>query len=323
MRVLITGISGFAGSHVTEHLLKNVPSIEIHGIIHRHDRRIQHLREQITLHRGDLRNALWVNELIQTVLPDYTLHLAAWSDVGGSWQQPWITYELNIQCQLNLLEALSRWTNDCRTLVVTSNEVYGLVQPEDLPIDEYTWFRPNNPYGVSKVAQDMMALQYWNSHKLPTMRARSFNHIGPGQADDFVASAFARQIAEIEAGLREPIVRVGNLNAQRDFTDVRDIARAYWMMLTDAEAGEVYNVGSGASLPIYWILNTLLELSDSKISVETDPARLRPSDVPVSVCDNSRLKDATGWQPEIDLRKTLSDLLSGWREQVKTSATEQ
>lgn len=316
MRVLITGISGFAGSHLAEYLLEQVPSIEIHGIIHRHDRRIQHLRERLTLHRGDLRNALWVDELVQSVLPDYTMHLAAWSDVGGSWQQPWITYELNIQCQLNLLEALCRWTKECRTLVVTSNEVYGLVQPDELPINEQTVFRPNNPYGVSKVAQDMMALQYWNSHKLPIVRARSFNHIGPGQADDFVASSFARQIAEIEADLRKPIVRVGNLNAQRDFTDVRDIARAYWMMMTSGKAGEVYNVGSGASLPIYWILNTLLELSRAEISVETDPARLRPSDVPVSMCDNSRLCSDTGWKPEIDLRDTLSDLLEGWRLQI-------
>lgn len=316
MRVLITGISGFAGSHLAEYLLEQVPSIEIHGIIHRHDRRIQHLRERLTLHRGDLRNALWVDELVQSVLPDYTMHLAAWSDVGGSWQQPWITYELNIQCQLNLLEALCRWAKECRTLVVTSNEVYGLVQPDELPINEQTVFRPNNPYGVSKVAQDMMALQYWNSHKLPIVRARSFNHIGPGQADDFVASSFARQIAEIEADLRKPIVRVGNLNAQRDFTDVRDIARAYWMMMTSGKAGEVYNVGSGASLPIYWILNTLLELSRAEISVETDPARLRPSDVPVSMCDNSRLCSDTGWKPEIDLRDTLSDLLEGWRLQI-------
>lgn len=276
------------------------------------------MREHLTLHRGDLRNALWVDELVKEVNPDYTMHLAAWADVGGSWQQPWITYELNIQCQLNLLEALCRWSKQCRTLLVTSNEVYGLVQPEDMPINEQTLFRPNNPYGVSKIAQDMMGLQYWNSHKLPIIRARSFNHIGPGQADDFVASAFARQIAEIEAKLRDPIVRVGNLNAQRDFTDVRDIARAYWMMITSGEPGGVYNVGSGASRPVFWILNTLLELSSHEISVETDPDRLRPSDVPISMCDNSRLRNDTGWQPEIDLRETLSDLLDGWREQIKS-----
>ena len=169
MRALLTGVAGFAGSHLAEYLVQQ-PNMELHGVIHRHDRRIQHFRNRLTLHRRDLRNALWVSELVQTVQPDLVFHLAAWSDVGGSWQQPWTTYELNIQCQLNLLEALRRWQPTCRTLVVTSNEVYGLVQPDDLPIDEETPFRPNSPYGVSKVTQDMMALQYWNSAQLPTIR---------------------------------------------------------------------------------------------------------------------------------------------------------
>jgi len=316
LRVLLTGIAGFAGSHLAEYLLRET-TVEVHGVVHRHDRRIQHLVSQLHLHRGDLRNALWVSELIQTIQPDVMLHLAAWSDVGGSWQQPWTTYELNIQCQLNLMEALRRWTPTCRTLVVTSNEVYGLVQPEDLPIDEATPFRPNSPYGVSKVAQDMMALQYWYSHRLPTIRVRSFNHIGPDQADDFVASAFARQIVEIEAGLRAPIVTVGNLDAQRDFTDVRDVVRAYWLLLERGEAGEVYNVGSGQSHPVRWLLETLLALASTPVEISVDPARLRPSDVPISTCDNRRLVATTGWQPQIALRDTLRDLLNFWRIHIK------
>ncbi len=315
MRALLTGIAGFAGSHLAEYLLHNT-AVEVHGVVHRHERRIQHLREQLHLHRGDLRNALWVSELVQTVQPDILLHLAAWSDVGGSWQQPWTTYELNIQCQLNLLEALRRWSPACRTLVVTSNEVYGLVRPEDLPIDEQTPFRPNTPYGVSKVAQDMMALQYWYSHRLPTIRVRSFNHIGPNQADDFVASAFAHQIAQIEAGQRPPVVTVGNLEAQRDFTDVRDVVRAYWLLVQQGTAGEVYNVGSGQSRPARWLLDTLLELSTVHVEIRIDPERLRPSDVPVSRCDNRRLVEATHWQPQIDLRTSLRDLLDFWRMQI-------
>ena len=206
MRVLLTGIAGFAGSFLAEYVLQQ-EDVELHGIVHRHDRRIQHLLPHITLHRGDLRNALWVSDVVQEVQPDIALHLAAWSDVGGSWQQPWTTYELNIQCQLHLLEALARWRPQCRTLTISSNEIYGLVRPEDLPIDEDTPLRPNSPYGVSKIAQDMMALQYWNSHRLPVIRARSFNHLGPGQSADFAASAFARQIAEIEAGQRPPVVQ--------------------------------------------------------------------------------------------------------------------
>jgi GDP-4-dehydro-6-deoxy-D-mannose reductase len=260
-----------------------------------------------------------VSEVVQAVAPDYLLHLAAWSDVGGSWRQPWTTYELNIQCQLNLLEALCRWRPTCRALVVTSNEVYGLVQPEDLPIAEETPFRPNSPYGVSKVAQDMMALQYWNSHRLPTVRVRSFNHIGPGQADDFVASAFARQIAEIEAGLRPPVVAVGNLEAQRDFTDVRDVVRAYWLAINHGEPGAVYNVGRGEAHPVRWLLDTLLSMARVQVELVVDPTRLRPSDVPVSVCANGRLLEATGWQPEIELPNSLRDLLDDWRRQVRAT----
>ncbi len=316
MRVLITGIAGFAGSHLAEYLLRE-HALELHGVIHRHEHRIQHLAHQLQLHRGDLRNALWVSELVQEVQPDVMMHLAAWSDVGGSWQQPWTTYELNIQCQLHLMEALRRWTPTCRTLVVTSNEVYGLVRPSELPITEDTPFRPNNPYGVSKIAQDMMALQYWHSHQLPTIRARSFNHIGPNQADDFVASAFARQIAEIEAGLREPKVAVGNLDAERDFTDVRDVVRAYWLLIERGAAGGVYNIGSGRHYPVHTLLDTLLSLIKTHVDVELDPARLRPSDVPISVCDNQRLVAATGWQPVIDLRASLTDLLNYWRRHLQ------
>lgn len=318
MKVLLTGIAGFAGSFLAE-MLVNEPNVEVHGVVHRHDRRIAHLAGRLHLHRGDLRNAVWVGEMVEQVRPDYALHLAAWSDVGGSWQQPWTTYELNIQCQLNLLEALRRWQPACRTLVVSSNEIYGLVTPDDLPIDEDTPFRPNSPYGVSKIAQDMMALQYYNSHKMPIIRARSFNHLGPGQADDFAASAFARQIAEVERGLREPVVRVGNLNAERDFTDVRDVVRAYWLLIQQGEAGLCYNVGSGTSHSIRWLLDTLLELTPASIKVELDPTRLRPSDVPRSYCDNRRLKQATGWQPKIDLRTALQDLLDSWRAQLARS----
>jgi len=322
VRVLLTGIAGFAGSHLAEYLVgkgaAETPP-EVHGVIHRHDRRIQHLRNRLQLHRGDLRNGLWVNEMVQEARPDLVLHLAAWSDVGGSWQQPWTTYELNIYCQLNLLEALRRWSPQARTLVVTSNEVYGLLAPEDLPVDEETPFRPNSPYGVSKVAQDMMALQYWLGYGQPTLRARSFNHIGPGQADDFVASAFARQIAEIELGLRPPVVTVGNLDTERDFCDVRDVVRAYWLIVTQGTPGEVYNIGSGQRTSGRRLLETLLELTQAQVAVEVDPARLRPSDVPVSVCDPRRLMAATGWQPTVDLRQSLADLLEYWRKELRQS----
>lgn len=319
MRVLITGIAGFAGSHLAEYLVREAPQVELHGVFHRQDRRIHHLIDCLTLHQGDLRNALWVSEVVQEVQPEIVVHLAAWSDVGGSWRQPWTVYELNIHCQLNVLEAMRRWTPECRALVVTSNEAYGHVLPADLPIDEETPFRPSSPYGVSKVAQDAMALQYWQSHRLPTVRARSFNHIGPGQSDEFAASAFARQIAEIEAGLRPPVVKVGNLAAERDFTDVRDVVRAYWLLARLGQAGMAYNVGRGVARPVRWLLETLLALSPASITVEEDPARMRPSDIPRSVCDNRRLVEATGWQPQVALEQSLRDMLEDWRATVQAA----
>jgi len=315
VRALITGIAGFAGYTLAQYLLDK-PDVEIHGVIHRHDWRIRALLGRLHLHKGDLRNPSWIDEVIQQVQPDVLLHLAAWSDVGGSWSQPWVAYELNIHCQLNLLEAVRRFAPACRVLVVGSNEVYGRVRPADLPVDEETPFRPNSPYGVSKIAQDMMGYQYWGNYGLSIVRVRSFNNIGPGQADDFVASAFARQIAEIEAGLQEPVLRVGNLEAVRDFTDVRDVVAAYWLAAQRGQTGAVYNVGTGQGHTIQSILDKLLEMSDVSIRVEQDPARLRPSDVPVMVCDNRRLVDATGWQPRIELRRTLQDVLDAWRRDV-------
>ncbi len=316
MPVLITGIAGFAGSHLAAYLLQHT-ACDVHGIVHRHDWRILDLRPQLTLWRGDLRNPVWVSEVIQKVQPDYLLHLAAWSDVGGSWEQPWTTFELNVQTQLSLLEAIRRHAPDCRLLSVGSNEMYGKIQPHDLPIDEETPLRPHNPYGVSKAAQDLLAQQYWLSYRLDIVRVRPFNQIGPGQSDDFAASAFARQIAEIEAGQRPPIVRVGNLAAQRDFTDVRDMARAYWLAVRHGQAGAAYNLGSGQAHSVQSLLDFLLAASNRTITVETDPQRLRPSDVPISYCDSRLFQEATGWQPQISLETTLRDLLDDWRQRVR------
>ncbi len=319
MRVLITGISGFVGSVLANYLLSSGfgRSLELHGTIHRADSRIQNLRGRLHLHKGDLRNPSWIERVIATVRPDYTFHLAAWSDVRASWDQPWAVYELNISCQLNLLEALRRHTPETRVLAVASSEVYGLVEPDDLPIDESTPLRPNSPYGVSKVAQDLMAQQYGYSYGISAIRVRSFNHIGPGQSDNFVASAFARQIAEIESGLQQPVLKVGNLEAERDYTDVRDMVRAYWLALKYGEPGGVYNIGSGSSVPVQKLLDVLLELSDVQITVEQDPKRLRPSDVSRIVCDPNRILKETGWVPEFTLRESLADVLKYWRETVR------
>jgi len=315
MRALITGIAGFAGSHLAEYLLRHT-DCTVAGVLHRQSGRVAHLRERVTLYQADVRDAAAVAEIIADVRPDLIFHLAAQSSVPISWQHPWTTFEQNVHGQVNVLQAVAQQHLPARILVVGSNEEYGLIQPDDLPIDEDTPLRPHSPYGVSKVAQDLMGWQYYRSYNLAVIRVRPFNHIGPGQGDRFVAPAFARQIAEIEAGQREPILRVGNLATQRDFSDVRDVVRAYWLAVTTGEPGQVYNIGSGAGQSIQALLETLLGLARVAIQVEPDPALMRPSDVPVSVCDCRRLQAATGWQPRISFEESLRSILDDWRERV-------
>jgi GDP-4-dehydro-6-deoxy-D-mannose reductase len=312
MRALITGIAGFAGSHLAEFLLQET-DWEVWGTIHRTDHNVAHLRDQLHLVSVDLRDPEAVVHLVQQARPDRVYHLAGQSYVPASWHDPWATFEVNVRSQINLLEALLAAELTPRVLVVGSNEEYGPIRPEDLPVNETAPLRPANPYAVSKVAQDMVGLQYFLSHGLPVVRVRPFNHIGPRQREEFVASTFAKQIAEIEAGLRPPVVRVGNLEAQRDFTDVRDMVRAYYLALERGEPGEVYNLGSGEAHSIQELLEILLELSTVEVTVEQDPARMRPMDVPVSVCDATKFRTQTGWAPQIPFRESLRSVLEYWR----------
>jgi GDP-4-dehydro-6-deoxy-D-mannose reductase len=223
----------------------------------------------------------------------------------------------NIQSQLNLLQAILDLGATPRMMVVGSNEEYGLVRTEELPVTEDTPLRPNSPYGVSKVAQDMLGLQYFLSHQLPIVRVRPFNHIGPRQAPGFVAPDFALQIAQAEVGERPPRITVGNLEVQRDFTDVRDMVRAYHLAITMGLPGDVYNIGSGQSHSISELLETLLSYSRVNINVEKDPERLRPSDVPVVRCDAGKFRELTGWEPRIPFKSSLRNVLDYWRQQVR------
>ena len=233
-----------------------------------------------------------------------------------SFEAPWETLENNIRAQLNIIQACLDLDLRPRTLIVSSAEIYGAVAPEQLPLAEDTEIRPANPYSVSKVAQDMLALQYCLSHDLPIMRARPFNHIGPGQNDRFVAPAFATQIARIEEGLQEAVIYVGNLSAKRDFTDVRDIVRAYRMIIEKGQPGEAYNVASGVARSIGDLLGIMLGFCDLDIEVRTDPARLRPVDLPEIRGDSAKLRADTGWKPTITFEQTLRDVLADCRQRV-------
>jgi GDP-4-dehydro-6-deoxy-D-mannose reductase len=255
--------------------------------------------------------------MLEEVAPDFCFHLAALARVDESWHNPWPVLKNNIQAQLNLLQGMVDLGATPRTMIVGSNEEYGLVRPEELPLTEESPLRPNSPYGVSKVSQDMLGLQYFLSNGLPIVRVRPFNHIGPRQAPGFVAPDFARQIAEAEAGQRPPRMQVGNLEAQRDFTDVRDMVRAYHLTITRGTPGEVYNIGSGRPHAIQELLDVLLSYSQVEISVEQDPARLRPSDVPTVRCDASKFRALTGWVATIPFESSLRDVLEDWRRRVR------
>lgn len=319
MRALITGISGFVGSHLAEYLLAHT-DWQIAGTVYGRLDNINHLRERISIYPAELSRLEVVRFIVDETRPDYIFHLAAQPISGLSRIDPWFTLENNIRAQLNVLEAVVQAGLSSRVLVVGSAEEYGKIRPEDLPVDEETPLRPVTPYGVSKVAQDYLGLQYYLSYGVATVRVRSFNHIGPRQREGFVAADFAKQIAEIEAGLRPPQVAVGDLSAGRDFSDVRDVASAYHLALTCGEPGEVYNIGSGHSFTAQALLETLIRLSGRSVSVVQDPARMRPVEVPEVRADIRKFQTRTGWQPTIPFEQSMADVLDYWREQVRTGA---
>ena len=317
MRSLITGVGGFAGSHLADYLLAhpNNAGDEVWGCDLSGARRPFHPPD-LKLLAADLRDDAAVTQMIERVRPDRIYHLAGQAYVGDSWSRPWETLENNLRPQVNLLEAVTAAGLQSRVLVVGSADEYGQRVAAGHPLDEDQPLRPDSPYGVSKVGQDMLGLQYFLTHELPVFRVRPFNHIGPRQNEKFVAPAFATQIAAIEAGHQPPVLRVGNLEARRDFTDVRDVVRAYATVLEHGEPGEVYNIGTGLSRGIRELLATLLKMARVAIEVKVETSRLRPVDLPDLVCDSSRLQQRTGWQPGIPFEQTLRDLLDYERERL-------
>lgn len=314
-RVLITGVSGFAGSFLAEHLLAN-SNYEVFGTYHSTTPQLFN-NSQLQLVKVDLENGEMVDALIHQTKPDIVVHLAALTSPADSFSDPSRTITNNVVGQVNLLEAMRKHNlQAARITIVSSADVYGLIKPSDLPIDEETPFRPGNPYGVSKITQDYLGLQYFLSYKLDIVRVRPFNHIGPRQGDRFAIASFAKQIAEIEKGKKEPVMSVGNLEAKKDFTDVRDIVRAYELLFDKGKTGEAYNLGSGKAYSIQELLDKLLSFSSVTISIEKDPKLMRPSDTTYLICDNTKLHTATGWKPEVPIDETLKDILDYWREVV-------
>lgn len=317
MRILITGISGFAGSHLAEYFLDEGKH-EVYGTIKwRSDRQnIIGIQDKIRLYECDIKDAFSVNTIIEQIKPDQIFHLAAQSYVLFSWRAPQETLTTNIIGEVNLFEAVRAAKLDPYIHIAGSSEEYGMVYPDELPIKETNPLRPLSPYGVSKVTQDFLGYQYFKSYGLKIVRTRAFNHTGPRRGAVFATSNFAKQIIEIEKGKRKPVIQVGNLEAVRDFLDVRDVAKAYAFSLSKGEPGEVYNISSGVGVKIKDMLDKLIALSKVNLKTETDPSRMRPSDVELLIGSAEKFKKATGWKPAIPFDQTLTDLLEYWRQRI-------
>ena len=314
--ILVTGINGFAASHLARYLVKE--GHEVHGTIRVPGRNdlytISDIEDKITLHLVELNDVFSVNKVIKDSQPDEIYHLAAQSFVQASWDSPSETYNTNILGTVNVFEAVRRLNKIPSIFLPSSLEIYGRTEGA---LDENTNPNPNTHYGISKYAQDMVARLYSSVFKMPVVLTRASNITGPGRTDHFVDSSFAKQIAEIEKGLKKPIIKHGNLESARDFIDVRDIVKGYVKALRSERWGEIFCLGSGNPIKIKDLLDILIGLSTVKnIKREIDPDRLRPIDTPITFADSNKAKDAIGWYPEISLEKSMEDLLNYWRERV-------
>jgi GDP-4-dehydro-6-deoxy-D-mannose reductase len=320
VKALVTGAGGFVGGHLLRHLRDRDPELSLFGTLYA----ASELNEAFSALRcetiqADLTRPEVARDVVAQVRPDRVFHLAGQAYVPRSFEAPWETLETNIRGTLNLLDAVRQLHPEARLLVVGSADVYGAGPGGDRALDESTPFMPSSPYSVSKIAQDMLAWQYTRAHGVFTVRMRPFNHIGPGQQTRFAISDWASQIAEAEAGKREPVVHVGNLSAARDFTDVRDVVRAYGLAIEEGEPGDVFNVCSGRAETMQRILEHMVQRSKVHVEIRTDPARFRPIEIPMLRGDYGALAARTGWRPEIPLERSLDDVLDEWRARVQGS----
>ena len=318
MRVFLTGITGPVGSALAEYLL-TLPDVEVHGFKRwRSDvRPIEHLLDRIVLHEGDIEDPFAIDRAIGRAAPERVYHLAAQSYPSESWDAPVTTFRVNVEGTLNILEAVRRHTSEARVHIAGTSAQYGWVEPEETPIAETHPMRPASPYGVSKVAAELTGLQYHDSYGLHVLVTRSFNHVGPHQGDRCSIQTFCRQMAAAEAGLQEPVIKVGNLETRRDFSHTEDVARALWLLLEHGSAGEVYNLCFGEATRIGDIVDLVQAKGRIDTTVTVDPDRLRPTDEPILVGDNGRLRAATGWEPRIGMEQIVQEILDYWRQRLQ------
>lgn len=312
MKALIIGAAGFVGGYLADHLRKECGWSVCVTKMPQETCEI----EDVESYDLDILEKNSIKELFETTAPDYIFHLAAQSSVAVSWKCPELTVDVNVKGCVNVLEAARELAKKPRILLVGSSEEYGPSTEEENPVTENQPLRPGNIYAATKACQGMLGAIYARAYQMDVMMVRAFNHIGPKQAPLFVVSDFCKQVAEIEKGLKEPVMYVGNLSAKRDFTDVRDIVRAYSALVQKGTAGETYNVGSGQAIAIQDLLEEILKLSTREIKVEVDPNKLRPVDVLVVEADVTKLVKETGWERRYELKDTLKDILEYWRGNV-------
>lgn len=311
-RAIIIGAAGFVGSYLARHLQSEY-GLEVAVTKLPHEKleiEKADVYDLDILNKGDIVNLLF------KLRPDYIFHLAAQSSIGLSWKNPGLTIDINIKGSINVMDAVRELYYKPRILLIGSGEEYGHIREGETPIAEDNRVRPGNIYAATKVCQNMIGNIYAEAYDMNLMMVRAFNHIGPTQAPIFVVADFCKQVAEIEKGLRPPVIYVGNLDSQRDFTDVRDVVRAYALLVQKGSAGETYNVGSGHAVSIREVLHMIISMSDKPIKVEVDANKLRPVDIPIIEADTRKLKMATGWEQTIPLRQTIEETLEYWRGRV-------
>ena len=312
-KALIIGASGFVGPYLAAQLsgesgmevyATKLPQGELDDI-------------QAEVCNLDIMNKEEIVDLLYKIRPDYIFHLAAQSSVAVSWKNPGLTIDVNIKGSVNVLDAVRELYYKPRVLLIGSGEEYGHIRPGETPISEDNHLRPGNLYAATKVCQNMIAKIYTTAYDMELIMVRAFNHIGPKQAPIFVVSDFCKQVVEIEKGVREPVMMVGNLKAMRDFTDVRDVVRAYALLVEHGKAGETYNVGSGHAVSIQDVLDLIISQSSAEVEVKVDPTKIRPVDVPIIEADTTKLREATGWERKIPLEQTIRETMDYWRQHIE------